>query len=100
MRSLNQYAPRLNSRAMTRKKAAPLGPPTRAPITTSKPPSPAIRSVVRSAALKLERLVVVISVDLLWGWNEACGEYTDPPQWAISGLSPIETVTFCYFPKP
>ena len=64
---------------MNRKTSAPFGPPMREPMTTSIPPRPASRSVVRSAALKLERLVVVISWSPL-GELKSVDEYTEAPQ--------------------
>ena len=53
------------SRAMPRKSAAVLGPPIRAPITTSRPESEASRIVVRRVAPKVDCLVVFIASLLL-----------------------------------
>src|SRR5829696_3821237 len=62
---------------MTRKPSAPSGPPISAPMTTSSPPRPARSSVVRIAAPKLERLVVVIEC-VSFGDVGSYGEYTEP----------------------
>src|SRR5215213_4932464 len=66
---------------MRRNRPAVLGPPIRAPITTSRPPRAAIRIVVRSVAPQVDCLVVVIEWSLLRveGVVEVCGECPNSP---------------------
>ena len=64
---------------MPRKSAAVLGPPIRAPITTSRPEREASRIVVRSVAPKVDCLVVFIAGLLLErGWRSIPGRASAP----------------------